>query len=67
MTAPLTAETVLVAPAVLPAAVAMVVVMLMHCPYVRKGRLRNGDEQHPCQQERGKSALDHSDPFVEFS
>jgi len=62
MAAPFTAETVVVAPTVLPAAVAMVV-MLMHHPSVRKRRLRYGDEQHSCQGERGNSALDHSVPF----
>ena len=57
MAAPVTAETVLVAPAVLPAAVAMVVVMLMHCSYVRKGRLRSGDEQHPANKSEEKARL----------
>jgi hypothetical protein len=58
--APLTTETVLVTPAVLKAAVAMVM-LVVHHPSLGKGGLRNGDEQHPDQEECGNNASDHSE------
>jgi hypothetical protein len=66
MAAPLTGEAVLVAVAVLPAAVAVVVLVLVGHPGVGKGGLRSDQEQHPGQAERRNGAFDHSNPFVEF-